>query len=1166
MRICPSCSTENSSDARFCKGCGTALAPTCTNCGSELPTDAAFCPSCGTPLSTAPAAETLKLATVLFADVVGSTARATDMHPEDVRDLMASYFDGMSKEIARHGGAVEKFIGDAIMAVFGVPTAHEDDPTRAVRAAGGMLESLEHWNEGRDSSEQLQVRIGINTGEVLAAGSVGQDLLVTGDAVNVAARLEQAAAPGTILVGERTARSIRGSFEVEPIGLIDAKGKQGISAWRVLHERAVIEERGIPGLRAPMIGRDEELDLLRSAVRRAQRDRRPHLVTIIGDAGVGKSRLVREFIDAVDAEIVAGRCLPYGDGLTLWPLAEILKQQAGVLDTDAPDVALKKIEELAKTSIPPDLTSDHQRAAAALASTIGLEPANGSHAPLEPSQVYAELLAAWRTLFTALSLERPLIAVIEDIHWADPTMLEVLEDLSDNVQGPVLFVSNARPDLLRSRPDWGGGRRNYTALPLDPLNEEQSALLISLLLDIEELPDRLKARILERAEGNPFFLEEIIRRLIDEGALVHREERWVAEGDLGDVEIPDNVQAVILARIDLLTPEERAVIQQAAVVGRLFWPGAVADRLPDVDVEAALRTLQRREFVLPRLSSSMAGENEFIFKHLLIRDVSYDSLPRKERGRSHLAVAAWIERVSGERSDEFAELLAHHFRSAYSLLHDDDLRVTARRYLLMASKRAVQRFAIQQAAALGRKAVELSTPGTNRADALEALGDVHMQTFNGDAGYETYIAGLDEVRDKDAAEGLRIARLAAKAAIIPTRWHGSVSKKVTTEEIHALIDEGTRHAALDSAERSILLAARAAIQIMGYEPVDEEGERAAWEAVAIADALDDPDLLSAAYDATSGLLMEQGRYREDLEVQMQRLKLLPRLSKTLEIYDALLMAAWACSHIGLYEDTIEYATQAIETARATEPGAYLHGLVWRVRPRFLLGDWDGALADQAEIERLVAQDPRDLPVGYARQPYGVAAFLHELRGNAAEGDAYLGLAKRFVDEDRFVGGESFPMAARAAIHRGDLRQAERFLVGERNYLHDIYLEARCELAGAKKDARFAARIVAEARAQTELGGLEALPLYADRLEALMAGWSADLPTANDLLTRSAEGFARLSSVWEEAYSRLLLAEIVAAHSPGEAKDHAHGALGTFVRLGSVAEIERAERVLADTPA
>src|SRR4051812_28613306 len=644
--------------------------PSCPSCGSAVPAGARFCPACGAPLAQAAAAEDmLKLVTVLFADVVGSTARAEASHPEDVRAVMASYFEAMAEAIRAEGGTLEKFVGDAIMAVFGVPSAHEDDPVRAVRAARRMLERLQAWNGPREPGDQLEIRIGLETGDVVASGDAAGELLVTGDSVNVAARLQQTAEPGTIVVGERTARSARSHFVMREVDeALGLKGKSApVKAWLVVGDRETVEERGVPGLAAPLVGRERELGALRAEFERVSADRRPALVTLVGDAGVGKSRLVREFLGEVDnaSTVLIGRCLPSGQGTTLLPLADMLEARANVFDSDSAETAYSKIAQLVHADVDEDVAAEPARAAAALASTLNLEREDDPLRILDPRERQRELVNAWRALFASLARRAPVVAVVEDLHWADTSMLDILDELAERLDGPILFVCTARPDLLRVRPEWGGGRRSFSSLPLDALSAEDSALLVSLLLEIDAVPEVTRRGILDRSEGNPFFLEEIVRHLIDEDLLVFGDGHWRAREEIRSVDLPDSVQAVILARLDLLSAEEKRVAQRAAVIGRFFWDGAVAAVAGADDLDGVLGTLRRREFVRERMSSSMAGQREFVFKHVLIRDVAYESLPRRERGRAHVDAAEWLERTSADRAAEMSEQLAHHYESAY---------------------------------------------------------------------------------------------------------------------------------------------------------------------------------------------------------------------------------------------------------------------------------------------------------------------------------------------------------------------------------------------------------------------------------------------------------------------------------------------------------------------
>ena len=1138
---------------------------TCANCGTELPEAAHFCPACGTPVAApGPAGEMLRLVTVLFADVVGSTARAEAMHPEDTRALMADYFGAMSEEIQAEGGTLEKFVGDAIMAVFGVPAAHEDDPVRAIRAGRRMLARLERWNAGRPEAEQLAIRIGINTGDVIAAAEPGQDLLITGDPVNVAARLQQEAEAGRILVGERTARSATAWFDLHEIEPLTVKGKsEAVTAWLVTAEREAAEPRGIEGMPTPMIGRDRELDLLRTTFARVHEERSPSLVTVLGDAGVGKSRLLREFVGSLEVEtkVVVGRCLAYGEGVTLWPLGEILKSEAVVFEDEPVETALTKVRALVDDAIPDELAPDRERTSAALAATIGLRAADDPLGALDPRQVQHELVFAWRALLAGIAQRQPLLVVVEDIHWADESMLEIVEDLSAHVAGPALFLCTARPDILRSRPGWGGGARNFASVALDPLTPEQSTELVSLLLDVDELPGALRQRILERSEGNPFYLEEIVRRLIDEELIVHEGGRWVARETVADVEIPDTVQGVILARIDLLSPAERRALQLAAVVGRVFWPGPLAALGFEDDLEPILRTLARRELIVSRLSSSLVGEPEYAFKHVLIRDVAYERLPRRERAAAHAAVAPWIEQMAGERAGGLAELLAHHFDAAWTLGGDEELRRRARERYLEASQSAIRRFAGAQADRYGRRAIELSDTREERLAALEALGDVKAGTFDGSAAYGFYLGALAEIDEADEAAH---ARLSAKAVLHATRFVGSMAERPPVEELRLLIDRGLTAATSVGAyrDRALLLTAMVFLQVMGYEPITPESAASARAALEIAERLGDVELLSTALDAAGGLHIAEGAHGKVMETNRRRLELVPQLSDPFEIGDIYSVAAWSATYVGHYDRAIEWATECIERSRDSGAlGVYLHGLVWRVLARFASGDWEGTLADQEEVER-AQTDPSRLPAGYTRRAYAAAAFCHELRGERAAADGYVSLLRRCLEDgvSRPTWTGAFAPLGRLLARRGHFAEARTYAAMAEGEGQSMNCEAFCDVVAAEGAWNEAASTVTAARSIAEQSGSLSLPLFADRLEGRAAAVGGEDERAAVLLRRSAEGFAGLGAAWEEAWSRLLLAEV--AHDPAEAA----AALAVFERLRSVEELERAENLLAELAA
>jgi len=1068
----------------------------------------------------------LKLVTVLFADLVGSTEQAARMYPEDVHALLSRYFEAMREEIEAEGGVVEKFVGDAVMAVFGVPRAHEDDPVRAVRAARRMLVRLERLNEKLPAEERLAIRIGINTGDVIAAPSAGLDQMVTGDPVNVASRLEEHGEPGTVVIGERTARVASRFFELLEVGAIAVEGhEEPVRVWEVV--RPGPAETGV---RAPLIAREPELAFLQAAFQRAKSERTAHLVTIVGDPGVGKSRIVAEFAAGLEADsrLLLGRCAAYGASLTLRPLAEILQAEAVVLDDDPAAAARVKIEQLVRERIG-DRDGDITEV---FASMLGLERDERA-LPRAGSQ---RLVDAWRALLSGIAAAETLVVVIEDLHWADETTLAVLDGLVDSVTGPVLFVCTSRPELTRLRPSWGAGKRNFSSLTLGPLDTSASARLLAALLDSEGLPTGA-SHVLETAEGNPFFLEEIVRRLVDAGLLEQVAGRWRIVGDLSSVSIPETVEGVILARIDLLSPSERRTLQDAAVVGRVFWEAAV-ERASGMSRSDDVQTLCRRELVLERPGSGVSGRTEYVFKHGLTRDVAYASLPRRERAEAHRRVAEWLAEIAAED-----ELIAHHHEAAYELTGDEALRVAARREYLAGSIRALGRFAVAQAAALGRRAVELSRDPGERIEALEQFGDLGSGAHSGDEAWDAYRSALELTGDPKTR-----ARLAAKAAVQATRWFGAMHDPPSTAELEALIDEGLEAAGeQDSLTRAMLLMSRGFEGVMGYATGRPASREAAEEALAMAERLDDPDLVSGALDAVGSQLLLQGAYGEHLRFGRRRVVLVPRLSNPVEVGDAHVMAAWSALYVGHYDEAEAHATACIESSRGFDPGEYIHGLAWRVWARTMVGDWDGALADQAELERLHGQ-AAEIPLAYTLKAYSAAAFVHELRGDA-EASTYFDLLRNLARECVLSAEHDAALAlgARAYAHRGELEAAGALLGLQSDIFAPPTHEALCELARMGESWDDAGSIAAAARSQAHASEAIAVAHFADRLTGCAAAARGDSELAVAALHRSAQGFAILQAPWEEATSRLLLGETL-----GDAAE-IDRAQAVFERLGAAPE-------------
>src|SRR5215218_9660557 len=626
---CASCGTENPAGARFCMGCGTALERRCPSCGTPAPREARFCMTCGAALDTqagAPAPtpqmpgpeavsippEERRQVTVLFADLSGYTAFAERMDPEAVKSLVDRALMRLGQEVERYGGTVDKYIGDNVMAIFGAPVAHEDDAERAVRAGLGMQAAMGEVNEGLPDGAHFALRVGVNTGEVLA-GAVGDAYTVVGDTVNVASRLQSAARPGSVTVGERTMRATDAAVEYSALEPLDLKGKAArVPAWEAVGLIAQHSVRRVaPASESPLVGRQQELDALDSLYQRVVREGTSHLVTVVGEAGVGKSRLLREFERRLEEHAPAptvrtGRCLPYGSGIVFWALGEVLRAGCGIVETDSSEQAWQKLRDYVG-ALMGGATQHSDREAALIGRLLGVEvPPDLVPDEDDPERLREAFLSALRRGIEAIATRRPFVIAFEDIHWADDGLLDAIEHLAQWVRAPLMLVCLARDELLDRRPSWGGGRGSATQLVLEPLSAgETESLVAALLPEGETVPPA----VVERSGGNPLFAEEMARRIAEEGS--------IQAGEL-----PDTVQAVLAARLDSLEPFERQLVQQAAVIGRTFPAGALASVASTAgrDLSRALMSLQEKDIITPAADGPLSEEPELAFKHVLIRD------------------------------------------------------------------------------------------------------------------------------------------------------------------------------------------------------------------------------------------------------------------------------------------------------------------------------------------------------------------------------------------------------------------------------------------------------------------------------------------------------------------------------------------------------------------
>ncbi len=828
MQVCPSCGSENADTAKFCSECGSQLAAP---------------PRAGR--------EERKVVSVVFADMVGSTERAERLDPEDVRALLAPYHARLRHELERHGGTVEKFIGDAVVAVFGAPVAHEDDPERAVRAALAIQEAIAEMNDA-DPTLELEVRIGVNTGEALVALDARPELgqgMVSGDVVNTGARLQAAAPSGGILVGEHTFHATERAIEYEPEEPIVAKGKaEPLAAWRALSRRASFGI-DLSDARSPLVGRDDELEVLAGALARARTRLEPQLVTVVGVPGIGKSRLVRELFRAVDddPELIVwrqGRSLPYGEGSAFWGLAEILKAQAGILETDGADEAAAKVASAVR-----DLVTDETEGPWVerhLLSLTGVQQARTSgQANLDES------FAAWRRFLEALAERQPVVLVFEDLHWADDALLDFVDSLSDRVTGvPLLVVCSARPELLERRPGWGGGKRNTATISLAPLADEDTARLLVGLLGTPVLPADEQAALLRRAGGNPLFAEEYARML--------------AGGSDPAAAAPETLQGVVAARIDALPPEEKELLHLAAALGKVFWTDALSS-LSGVDswqLEERLHALERKEFVRREHRSAVAGSKQYLFVHALVRDGAYGQMSRSVRADVHRRIADWIETLPDDRADDRSEILAHHLLEAieYSRaagLDDTELVPRAARALRESGDRAL---------AIGALAAALRFYGRLRELDPGVEGDPYFLLSLGQAlaAMHGYLEeGVDEL--ERAAEALAESDPAAAALATVTRGE-FVWQRGDQEGAFVYFDrarELAESAALSSEKQIVVAQVARFLSLAGRY---EQALELVQQAMDMAEELGDDELLGDALNTRGvvrGSLGDPG-WEEDL--------------------------------------------------------------------------------------------------------------------------------------------------------------------------------------------------------------------------------------------------------------------------------------------------------------
>jgi class 3 adenylate cyclase/tetratricopeptide (TPR) repeat protein len=1062
-----------------------------------------------------------KVITALFADLVGFTARAESLDPEDVEAILRPYHAHLRSELERHGGTVEKFIGDAVMSLFGAPVAHEDDPERAVRAALAIRD----W--AREEGE-LEVRIGITTGEALvsldARPEAGEGM-AAGDVVNTAARLQSSAPVNAILVDETTYRATRERIEYADTEPVVAKGKtEPVTVWEVGQARARFGA-DVVQVGATLVGRRRELDLLSDALARAREERSTQLVTLVGVPGIGKSRLVYELYRRVEAEEEMtnwrqGRSLPYGEGVTYWALAEMAKAQAGILESDGPEEAERKLEEVAGA-----LARDAEQV------LEGLRPLVGLGGDGEAGADRSERFAAWRAFFESLAEHRPTVLVFEDLHWADDDLLDFVDHLVDWASGvPLLVVCTARPELLERRPGWGGGKPNAHTLSISPLSDDDTARLLGALLERSVLPAETQESLLARAGGNPLYAEQFARLLAESGG----EEQ----------PLPENVQGIIAARLDGLPPDEKRLLHDAAVLGKVFWNGAVCavGSLERSEAEERLHALERKEFVRRERRSSVGGEDEYAFRHVLVRDVAYGQIPRSSRAERHERAAEWIDALG--RPDDHAEMLAHHYLVALELLRaageeePPGLVERGRRAARDAGDRALVLGSYAAATRFYDAALELwPVDDDARAELLLAYARARVDD-----------ASLDDTLLTEAVDALlRVGKIedAAEAeARLGDVWLNRGDRDRALEHL-----ERARELVSDrgpSRAKTFVLQELGRVLMMGD---DERAIEVARESLQLAEALGFEAARSRNLN-TIGVMKVMTGDRSGLQ-DLEQAVAIGAAARSHEEVGALANLQTMMTVLGDLRRADEVQEQSLEVARRQGLVSFVR---WQEAERALFWYWAGRWPEAfARVNELIAASEATSPHYMDSVSLCVRGTILLARG---EVDAAVRNARRATDLARVTQhsqtlNPAIAFQARAECAAANMKAAD---------------EAADELLAAwSSDGMVRGQLesVDGAWVLTELGRTDELIAAIDRAPSQTLWNEGARRIASGDFVGAADAYAEIGSVPDEAYARLRAAEqLVSTGHRAEADSQLGIALPVFAELGATAWRAEAESLLA----
>lgn len=1025
---CSSCQGETPDDKPFCANCGAALSPRCSSCGSDLIAGKPFCANCGsavlpvaarapTPAAGSPgvaegdvaAVAERRLCSVLFVDLVGFTPLAEQSDPESVRELLSEYFDRAQRVITRYGGTVEKFIGDAVMAVWGAPVANEDDAERAVRAALDVVASVAALGE-ETGHPGLRARGGVVTGEVaITIGKVAEGM-VLGDTVNSASRVQGAAEPGTVLVDEATWRASSGAIAFEQVGTLELKGKTAtVNAWRAL--RVVAQRKGLgrtERLEPPFVGREEEIRLIKDLLHATGREQRARLVSVTGIPGIGKSRLAWEFLKYVDglAEVVywhQGRSRAYGEGITFGALGEMVRMRAGILETEDAASSLEKLR-LVLDDFVTD-AEERQWIEPHLAHLLGLVDA--------PAANREEMFSAWRTLFERIAARGVTVLVFEDLQWADAGLIDFVESILEWSKGcSILVVTLSRPELMDRRPSWGAGLRNFTSLHLEPLPRGAMEDLLNGF--VEGLPVEVVDRVLERAEGVPLYAVEMIRMLVDRGVIVGSDDGYRVDGELGTLEVPETLHALIASRLDSLPPRQRALLQDAGIVGSTFSVESlrVVNGGSSEELEAELRDLVRKEYLFADNDPRSPERGQFGFVQGVIREVAVGTLARRDRQSKHLAIARYAESLGEE---ELAGVIAAHFLEAYRVSPDEadtgGLWAKALEWLDRAGQRALSLGSPEQASVFFDQALELAGDDpARRAPLLERAGEAARRRQEPERAIE-YLEeaiAIYQERGDVVASGLVTAEIA---------WslHSVGRTDEAVERCKGLFE---RLGDADNVDVRARLAVALALVLAHGSEVALALE---WceTAAALAEELDDSALLANAIGSRSLALFTMGRHREAVMLARGMATIADEAGELAE-------QARARTGLSLYmlpdnpRGMIVVANEAVEIARrAGHRGLELTNLLNIAETSIYVGLWEEARTAIAELHQ------RELGAWHRDWMYGLEAVLAAMSGDPASAAELLAACAEWSDDALAAQTTRLTTEACVALANGDLAGAFR---------------------------------------------------------------------------------------------------------------------------------------------